>query len=53
MSPPAAMPDGLGLGITNYNGKIHLAFRHLHELLSDDSVADFAELYRETLDWLS
>jgi NRPS condensation-like uncharacterized protein len=53
MSPPAAMPDGLGLGITNYNGKIHLAFRHCYELLSDDSVADFAELYRETLDWLS
>ena len=53
MSPPAAMPDGLGLGITNYNGKIHLAFRHCYELFSDDAVADFAELYRETLDWLS
>jgi len=52
MSPPAAMPDGLGLGITSYNGKIHLAFRHCYELLNDDSVAEFAALYRETLDWL-
>jgi NRPS condensation-like uncharacterized protein len=53
MSPPAAMPDGLGLGITSYNGKIHLAFRHCYELLSDDAVTEFADLYRETLDWLS
>jgi len=52
MSPPAAMPDGLGLGITSYNGKIHLAFRHCYELFDDDSVAEFAELYRETLHWL-
>ena len=53
LSPPAVMPDGLGMGVTSYNGKIHLAFRHSYELLSDEAVQDFAELYRETLHWLS
>jgi NRPS condensation-like uncharacterized protein len=53
ISPPAPMPDGLGIGVTNYNGRIHLSFRHSYELLSDEAVADFAELYRESLHWLS
>ena len=53
MSPPAVMPDGLGLGITSYNGRIHLSFRHCYRLLDDDAVADFAELFHESLRWLS
>jgi NRPS condensation-like uncharacterized protein len=53
ISPPAPMPDGLGIGVTNYNGRIHLSFRHSYELLSDEAMAEFAELYRETLHWLS
>ncbi|MBT4518636.1 MAG: hypothetical protein HOC23_01415 [Halieaceae bacterium] len=53
MSPPAVMPDGLGLGVTSYNGCIHLSFRHSYELLDDEAVADFAALFHESLLWLS
>jgi NRPS condensation-like uncharacterized protein len=53
MSPPAVMPDGLGLGITSYNGRIHLSFRHCYQLLDDEAVAEFAELFHESLRWLS
>ena len=53
MSPPAVMPDGLGLGVASYNGRIHLAFRHSYELLDDDAAAEFAELFHESLRWLS
>ncbi len=53
MSPPAVMPDGLGLGVTNYNGQLHLSFRHSYELLDDDAVAEFAQLFHESLIWLS
>ncbi len=53
MSPPAVMPDGLGLGVASYNGRIHLSFRHSYELLDDDAAAEFAELFHESLRWLS
>jgi NRPS condensation-like uncharacterized protein len=53
MSPPAVMPDGIGLGVTNYNGKIHLSFRHSYELLDDAAMGEFAELFHQSLVWLS
>ena len=53
MSPPAVMPDGLGLGVTSYNGRIHLSFRHCYRLLDDDAMAEFAEMFHESLRWLS
>ena len=53
MSPPAVMPEGLGLGVTNYNGKIHLAFRHSYELFDDEAATEFAQLFHQSLLWLS
>jgi len=53
MSPPAVMPDGLGLGVTSYNGNMHLSFRHCYELLDDDAAQAFAELFHDSLRWLS
>lgn len=53
MSPPAVMPDGLGLGITSYNGNMHLSFRHCYELLDDAGAQAFAQLFHEQLRWLS
>jgi len=53
MSPPAVMPDGIGLGVTNYNGKIHLSFRHSYELLDDQAVGEFSGMFHESLLWLS
>ena len=53
MSPPAVMPEGLGLGVTNYNGKLHLSFRHSYELLDDEAVAEFAQMFYQSLLWLS
>jgi hypothetical protein len=52
MSPPAAMPDGMGMGVTHYRGRIHLAFRHSYALLDDAAMSEFALLYRESLIWL-
>ncbi len=53
MSPPAVMPDGVGLGVTNYNGKLHLSFRHSYELFDDQAAAEFAEMFHQSLLWLS
>ena len=53
MSPPAVMPDGVGLGVTNYNGKIHLSFRHSYELFDDQAAAEFAAMFHQSLLWLS
>jgi NRPS condensation-like uncharacterized protein len=53
MSPPAVMPDGIGLGVTSYNGNMHLSFRHCYELLDDAGAQAFAELFHESLRWLS
>jgi hypothetical protein len=53
MSPPAVMPEGLGLGETNYNRQIHLSFRHSYELLDDEAVAEFAQIFYQSLLWVS
>ncbi len=53
MSPPAVMPDGVGLGVTNYNGKLHLSFRHSYELFDDQAAAEFAAMFHQSLLWLS
>ena len=53
ISPPAAMPMGVGLGALGYNGSLFLTFRYANDLLGATAAKRFSELYRESLHWLS
>ncbi|MBW3614096.1 MAG: hypothetical protein KY439_02150 [Actinobacteria bacterium] len=48
-SPPARMPLGLTVGALTIAGRLHLAFRYRHRLLSADAADRFAALYVEEL----
>lgn len=52
-SPPMFLSDGLAMGASGYQGSFHLCFRHLHSLMTEDAMADFAGIYRKSLHWLS
>lgn len=52
-SPPMFMSDGLGMGASGYQGALHLCFRYEHTLMSVDAISDFADIYRQSLHWLS
>ena len=52
-SPPMFGSDGLGMGASGYQGALHVCFRYEHTLMSADAISDFADLYRESLHWLS
>ena len=52
-SPPMFMSDGLGMGASGYQGAFHLCFRYEHTLMSVEAMAEFAEIYRQSLHWLS
>ena len=52
-SPPMYMSDGLGMGASGYQGALYLCFRYEHTLMSADAIAEFADIYRQSLHWLS
>jgi NRPS condensation-like uncharacterized protein len=52
-SPPMPMSDGLSMGANGYQGALHLCFRYVHTLMSEDAISDFADIYRQSLHWLS
>ena len=51
-SPPARMPLGLSVGSVEAAGRLHLAFRYRHPLLSPEGVCRFADYYLSVLDQL-
>jgi len=53
VSPPAAMPMGIGLGVVGYNGALFFTFRYANDLFDAKAAQQFAVMYRRTLDWLS
>jgi NRPS condensation-like uncharacterized protein len=52
-SPPAPMPDGMGIGTAAYNGRLYIIFRHARELMDSEAGAEFSQRYLKALDWLS
>lgn len=52
-SPPMPMSDGVSMGACGYQGALHLCFRYLHTVMSDHTIAEFADIYRQSLHWLS
>lgn len=52
-SPPMPMSDGLSMGASGYQDGLHLCFRYVPALMSASAISGFAEMYRQSLHWLS
>jgi hypothetical protein len=49
LSPPGRMPLGAALGVTSYDGRLHVALRYRHAQFDAPAAHAFARLYRDVL----